>query len=161
MPKPFNICEPGLAFSTSVLHVAPMVDARFTIARSQLSELFASDPDAASAITTEVVNLIRTLQFEKPSASLVLLQEREIIADRVRDFCCDDSRPWKFFVERGWHQLSMKEYVGIGQVLACEANLEIDREAKRKKPVLLKWMDDNWDTLSPLLMHLRLELDPT
>jgi hypothetical protein len=136
-----------------------MTDSRFDAAHGLLEEISAQDPSVSRAIMTELVNLVRTIQFETSAASSVLLQEREMISERVRDFSSTDSRPWKFFLEHGWDKLSVKEYVGIGQVLAAEARLEMDREAKRRKEVLFKWMDDHWDELTPFLNRLNLEFE--
>jgi hypothetical protein len=118
-----------------------------------------TNPEAAEGILTEINNLVDTLMRETSAASDVLLHEQQLIAQRVRDFSVTDSRPWHYFVSCNMDKLSVKEFVTIGRAMAAEAHLNIDREAKRRKEVLFRWMDDNWDKIVPILPTLRYEWD--
>jgi hypothetical protein len=134
-----------------------MADPRFDSARRLLDDLSRSDPNTSQAIVTDLGNLVRTLAFEMTAASPVLLQEREMILQRVRDFSMTGSRPWRYFRDRGWDKLSVKECVGIGRVLSSETGLDMDREAKRRKEVMFKWMDDHWNAFEPVLGRISLQ----
>lgn len=43
------------------------------------------------------------------------------------------------------------ELLSLATVLAYRANIKLDREAKRKNSVLIKWLEDNWTTIKPYL----------
>jgi hypothetical protein len=54
-------------------------------------------------------------------------------------------------------RLSQDELVSIADLVARKANLRLDRDARRRKPVMLKWFDENWQIIQPLLSDIVLE----
>jgi hypothetical protein len=50
------------------------------------------------------------------------------------------------------------ELVSIGLLVADRLNITLDRDARRRKIVLLKWFDENWPLIEPLLPEIILEL---
>jgi hypothetical protein len=53
--------------------------------------------------------------------------------------------------------LNQAELLSIAEVLAFRLNLKVDRGAKRRKEVLIKWYDENWDRIAPIWQQLALE----
>jgi hypothetical protein len=138
------------------MNLSPMGDPRFRTATRRLSELSGADSSPSQPILAGLRHLAQILQFETSAASSSVQQEREIISQRVGSFSTRESRPWKYLQGRGLDQLSSKELLGIAHVLAKETNLQIDREARRRKGMLVKWMDDNWDVIFPVFPTLQL-----
>jgi hypothetical protein len=79
-----------------------------------------------------------------------------LIDDRIRDFDFSHSAPFRFFQERGWGELKFPEMKSICEVLAQKGHVAMDREAKRRKSVLFKWLETNWTQLRPLVEELEL-----
>jgi hypothetical protein len=130
---------------------------RLELARQSLTRISAADPEAGREILHGLNNLVRVIRFDKAPVSHLLRLERDVISDRVRHFSIEDSRPWRYFLSRGWDNLSVKEYVTIGRVWANEAGLDIDREAKRRKEVLFNWLDCHWEQIMPILPRCDLD----
>jgi hypothetical protein len=42
-------------------------------------------------------------------------------------------------------------------LMAEHLNLRVDRDARRRKIVMLKWFEENWLKVEPLLAHIVLE----
>jgi hypothetical protein len=82
-----------------------------------------------------------------------------MLDDMLRDFHMESSRAFLFFREKKWTELPMPHLVSIAELFAKEANIAIDREAKRRKGVLFKWLEDNWAAVLPLAEDLRLEFE--
>lgn len=53
--------------------------------------------------------------------------------------------------------IKQAELYNIAQCIADYAKLNIDRDAKRRKSVLLKWFEEHWQNVSPYLDYVVLE----
>lgn len=53
--------------------------------------------------------------------------------------------------------IKQAELVNIAQCIADFAKINIDRDAKRRKSVLLKWFEENWQKVFPYLDYVVLE----
>jgi hypothetical protein len=47
--------------------------------------------------------------------------------------------------------------VSIRELVAQILRIKLDRDARRRKPVILKWFDENWFAIQPLLLHVVLD----
>jgi hypothetical protein len=75
------------------------------------------------------------------------------VASRLGSFDWRTSRVWKTIREHFGTELSLTELRKLLLWLAEDAGLSADRDAKRRKSVLLKWMDENWSRLSHFLIN--------
>ena len=82
--------------------------------------------------------------------------ERERIQIRLSGFKPKSSFAYKELIAR-FGNICHYDLLSIAQVLATAAGLTIDRDAKRRKSVLIKWFDENWITISPFLNYVVLE----
>ncbi|KAH0794177.1 hypothetical protein GPJ56_001924 [Histomonas meleagridis] len=73
------------------------------------------------------------------------------IATRLRNFDWKKSRPWKEIQRIFGSSISLAELKILSSNLAKDAQITQDRDAKRRKSVMIKWMDENWELLSPHL----------
>jgi hypothetical protein len=129
------------------------------MARDQLLAIASSHGELAQKLHVELARLLDCLRANSTGASECQQQERVMLDDLLRDFHPENSRPFLFFKENKWTDLAMPQLVSIAELFAKDANIPIDREAKRRKGVLFKWLDDHWDALLPYAQELRLEFD--
>jgi hypothetical protein len=127
-------------------------DARYLCARAALEFLCATDQQATEHIQGGLQKIATLLGKGASAASEALTHEREAIRMRTDHFDHQMSEPYRFFSERKWNELTFREQVAIGEVMAVETAVPMDREAKRRKPVMFKWMADNWEALRPLAL---------
>jgi hypothetical protein len=84
-------------------------------------------------------------------------KEKERIAERLGGFNSKDNVVWKEITHRFGSNLKQPELLSIAHVLASHAGLKLDRDAKRRKSVLVKWFDEHWSQLCPYLDYVVLE----
>ena len=84
-------------------------------------------------------------------------QEKERIADRLGDFKPKQNAIWTEITNRFGPSIKQPELLSIANVLAQNANLKLDRDAKRRKSVLIKWFSENWANIAPIIDYVSLE----
>ena len=85
--------------------------------------------------------------------------ERNKLTDRLSNFDYSRSPAWKIIKKKGWDNLNQRELLSIASILAEKCNITLDREAKRRKAILIKWFDENLSLLLPAIEFIRLEYD--
>ena len=83
--------------------------------------------------------------------------ERNRVEKRLENFDNKNSQAWKDIQNYFGPSLSQNELLSIAQVITYHAKLKLDREAKRRKEVLIKWFDENYNTIKNLLPKIKLE----
>ena len=87
-----------------------------------------------------------------------LRREKQRLDERMRGFTADDSMSWRGLC---YHfqtpKLIHSELISIATLVAQVANIKLDRDAKRRKSVLLKWFEENWGAIYPNLGYIALE----
>jgi hypothetical protein len=53
--------------------------------------------------------------------------------------------------------LKQEELVSIAELIAKRLDIRLDRDARRRKIVMVKWFDENWTAVEPLLSAIVLE----
>jgi hypothetical protein len=84
-------------------------------------------------------------------------REKERISERLGDFNAKDSPVWQEITRRFGKNLKQPDLLSMESVLAGNANIKLDRDAKRRKAVLLKWFDENWAVIEPYLDYVVFE----
>jgi hypothetical protein len=84
-------------------------------------------------------------------------KEKVRILGRLKDFNARDCSVWREITSRFGRNVKQPELLSIAAVLAAHANIRLDRDAKRRKTVLVKWFDENWPALQPYLDFVVLE----
>lgn len=80
--------------------------------------------------------------------------EKRRIAMRMNGFDVKDNRVWAEIAKRFGVNVKQGELTNIAQVIAKHAGIKLDRDAKRRKCVLLKWFDENWEKIYPFLDYV-------
>jgi hypothetical protein len=84
-------------------------------------------------------------------------KEKERIASRLSGFNAKDNGVWKVITQRFGSSIKQPELLSMAQVLAAHASIRLDRDAKRRKSVLVKWFQENWAAIEPYLPYVVLE----
>jgi hypothetical protein len=128
-----------------------------------LSCLYVWHPPARKAITDRLDRLIRELSRlgQIPNVAWeprnAVAQERKRIIARLGTFCGKTSKAWEGITKRFGDHLNHTELLSIAQVVGWLIGINVDREAKRRKEILIKWFDDHWPIVSVVLEQTRLE----
>jgi hypothetical protein len=84
-------------------------------------------------------------------------EERERIQRRVAGFHWKKSCAWHHLSTAYGPELSQQELVSIADLICPRLNIKLDRDARRRKIVMLKWFEENWSTIQPILPLIVLE----
>jgi hypothetical protein len=77
--------------------------------------------------------------------------ERIKNSQRLIGFDEKTSVAFSFLSERFGPKLSRHELLSLAQVLSEQLHILLDREAFRRKRVLVKWYDENWAQVEPFI----------
>ena len=149
--------------------------ARFRDAANELLKTIGSNESSVSFVKPQIDSLILQVQryitecasrcdmeevgCETKVQKNNIYDERERIAMRMEGFNQKDNCAWLELTKRFGQNIKRSELMNIAQVLADAANIKLDRDAKRRKSVLLKWFDEHWTRIRPLLDYIVLEGD--
>jgi hypothetical protein len=86
-------------------------------------------------------------------------EEQDRIRRRLNGFNWKRSTVWHQLCNAYGPKLNQEELVSIADLVANHLNIKLDRDARRRKIVLLKWFDENWAAIQPLLHNIALESD--
>lgn len=140
---------------------ADQISANFDFGESvtALLSLIEQNPECRTKINKKLHTLFKTLyrtqkvQYPLDSALDPQLKaikvERDRVYRRLKDFDVKGNRAWKEITSRYGTKLSHSELLAIATVISKCDNIKLDREAKRRKEVLIKWFDENIDRCIP------------
>ena len=83
--------------------------------------------------------------------------EREKVEKRLNGFCSKNSKAWETIMKYFGENLNQMELNSIAEVLSDLLSINLDREAKRRREVLIKWFDENFEKIEPYLKLIILE----
>ena len=78
------------------------------------------------------------------------------VAKRLNGFIVENSRAWRMIVQLFSSGVTHNELSSIAQIICMKTNLKLDRDAIRDNRVLIKWFDDNWETISEIIPFIQL-----
>jgi hypothetical protein len=84
-------------------------------------------------------------------------KERELLHERIQGYDKLSSPSYAALEERGLTDRRFPEIVSLFEVLADQAGLSMDRECKRRKPVLFRWADSHWRLIELIFWQAALE----
>jgi hypothetical protein len=92
-----------------------------------------------------------------PSSSPGLSEEAFRIHRRVDGFDWMKSYAWVELAKRYGPKLVHEELVSIADLVANRLHIKLDRDARRRKIVMIKWFEENWTLIHPLLEEIVLD----
>jgi hypothetical protein len=84
-------------------------------------------------------------------------EELERIEKRVGGFRWKASPAWRCLSLVFGPRLRQDELVSIAELVADRLHIRLDRDARRRKIVMVKWFEENWARVEPLLAQIVLE----
>ena len=148
-----------------------MDKSRFFEAQSKILQIVASNPEVAGTVSERLSRLVSNLTH--PSANPFYHEmipgqvsdvirshselERRKVDERLRGFSLKTSRAWQEICSRFGSNLNQTELLSIAEVLGAQIGVKVDREAKRRKEVLIKWFDENLAVILPYFSKMVLE----
>jgi hypothetical protein len=82
--------------------------------------------------------------------------EKNKAAERLNDFNLGESPAYAALKDRFGERVTRKKMLSIAQILSGGLRIAIDREAKRRRDVMIKWFDENWAAIEPHLDKITL-----
>ncbi|KAH0786439.1 hypothetical protein GPJ56_009650 [Histomonas meleagridis] len=140
-----------------------------------------TDKNKAEAVIPFLTNLLEQVQQQvqimAPSQTYPMMQpiitdqmapqgfslngEKIRVAVRLAGFDAKESPVVQDINRRFGSDIKQGELVNIAAIIAENAGIKLDRDAKRRKSVLLKWFDENWTKIQPYLDYIVLEDENT
>ena len=84
-------------------------------------------------------------------------EELNRVHQRVKGFDINKSIAWNALTHTFGDKLTHEELTSIAELISKTANIKLDRDAKRRKIVLIKWFEEHWDTVKCYLPIITLE----
>ena len=83
--------------------------------------------------------------------------EAQRVNARLAGFDIEKSEAWKTIQRQFTVGVTHTELKSIAQILCDQLSIKLDRDASRDNRVLVKWFDENWEKIKPILhtIHLR------
>jgi hypothetical protein len=86
-----------------------------------------------------------------------LSEERERVQRRIEGFDWQKSPAWLHLCCMYGPKLKQDELVSIADVLAKKLEIKLDRDARRRKVVMIKWFEENWIRIWQILPFIVLD----
>ncbi|OHT15332.1 hypothetical protein TRFO_42593 [Tritrichomonas foetus] len=91
------------------------------------------------------------------SKSEVQNEDRKKADIRLQGFNPLESQVWREICQKYGSSLSQNELLSLAEVIASHIGTRVDREAKRRKEVLIKWFDENSEKILAFLPYVIIE----
>jgi hypothetical protein len=103
--------------------------------------------------------MLPVVQIRSPTQFFPCLisEERERVQKRVDGFNWKRSTAWKRLTASYGPHLKHEELLSIADLVAKKLDIRLDRDARRRKIVMIKWFEENWAAVEPLLSKIILE----
>jgi hypothetical protein len=137
-----------------------MSDHTIASAFSRLSALTTAYPETIGPIRESLdlfLSQLRVPIVDQSSTRLPITIERQRVENRLMGFDANRSRAWQDIRERFGDSLNQSELLSLAEVLGAEIGVKVDREAKRRKEVLIKWFDENYSSIQNILSTIQME----
>jgi hypothetical protein len=80
-----------------------------------------------------------------------IANERIRVQSRVDGFDWRLSHAWRHLAFIYGEKVTQGELVSVADLLARSIGIRLDRDARRRKVVMIKWFEENWAFIYPLL----------
>jgi hypothetical protein len=80
-------------------------------------------------------------------------REKSFISEKLRGFVPTESLAWAGLTELFGKDISQEQLQSLAQIMSGLTHFDLSREFKRRKQMLIKWFDENWDVIGPLIQE--------
>ena len=88
------------------------------------------------------------------------MSDKQRAKARLSGFDAYDSKQWHVLTSR-YGEMNHCELLSMARVISEVLRIPIDRDANRRKEVLIKWFSEHWDRIEPILEYVRWGPPPT
>jgi hypothetical protein len=88
---------------------------------------------------------------------IFLSDDRLRVRQRMGEFNWKMSATWARLRCLYGSQLSLAELISIADIIAQRLDIKADRDARRRKSVMIRWFDENWVQIQVILHIIVLE----
>lgn len=107
------------------------------------------DPEAARA------QIVRDRKRKRQAKKV--MREKSRLSNRMMGFNVLESEAWMGLCRRYGPEVTHEELISVAELVAQRTGVPLDRDAKRRKSVLIKWFAENWSMAKGLLDLIVLE----
>jgi hypothetical protein len=98
-----------------------------------------------------------SLDSAERTSAAISSEEIRRIQRRLHGFNWKKSQAWQHLCAQFGPKLNQEELVSIADLIGSPAGIRPDRDARRRKVVMLKWFEEHWRLVVPLLRFVVLE----
>jgi RNA polymerase-interacting CarD/CdnL/TRCF family regulator len=84
-------------------------------------------------------------------------EERERVQRRMQGFDWQKSNVWQCLTQSYGEKLNQDELISIADLVATKLKIKLDRDARRRKAVMIKWFEEHWESIQTLLPQVALD----
>ena len=92
-----------------------------------------------------------TEKSKKSTSPRYAEEERERVKRRISGFDWRQSIAWQELTAQFGAKLTHTELISVAELVSSHIRLKLDRDAKRRKTVLIKWFQEHWMSIYPIL----------
>lgn len=92
-----------------------------------------------------------------PQPDAGLSEERERVQRRIEGFDWPKSPVWLHLCCLYGPKLKQDELVSIADIIVKKLEIKLDRDARRRKVVMIKWFEENWIRIRQILPFIVLD----
>ena len=78
-------------------------------------------------------------------------EDKEKVKQILSDFDPNKSEAWNTITERFGMNIKQPPLLEIAKIIGEHINISVNRNARRRKSVLIKWYHDNWALIKPFI----------
>lgn len=86
-------------------------------------------------------------QFKSPQDKY----ESDFVKEKLKGFDPKTSRAWTSLTSRYGPKINQNQLLSLAEVVSYQLNVGLFREYKRRKEMLIKWFDENYDVVWPFV----------
>jgi len=83
--------------------------------------------------------------------------EKARIRNRLAGFKPKESPVWEYMTDRFGAEMNQSKLLALAEMISTQLSIPLDRDAKRRKTVLIKWYHDNWAMILPYIDKIQPE----
>lgn len=128
-------------------------DSSFAIEQMLFIQSVLSDPIPTISVKSDSSQYEKTFTFMNSSRSTSnwITPEKYRISKRVENWIPENSSVWKNLQALFGERVQFRILLDLAQLISEDQTIQLDRDAKRRKVVLVKWFEEHWDQISPII----------
>ena len=117
----------------------------------EIKALNESDDPNSSPLLSEFAKL-KPVYIHKPQSD-----DKEKVKAILGDFDPNKSEAWLTLEECFGVNVKQPPLLEIAKIIGQHVHINVNRNARRRKSVLIKWYHDNWNALKPYIKHFQVD----